>query len=166
MKGDTIKKSTIKIDGHIHEVTTIHDKKGNLIHRIINRLHMEVGAKDLMEIIVGAAILAIPVGFTEETWRLGEMLPLINIVGLGAMSIFFITSFVYYTYYRGHMKGNVGNFANRVLSTYILSFIVIAGILSLIQITPWLTDPLLAVKRTVIVTVPASMTAAVADVIK
>ena len=54
----------------------------------------------------------------------------------------------------------------RACSTYFISFMVVALLLTLIQRTPWNTDWIIAFKRVVIVTFPASMSAAVADVIK
>jgi uncharacterized membrane protein len=43
--------------------------------------------KDILQVIIGATILAIPVGFTEEAWRLGENLPWLNIIGLFLLSM-------------------------------------------------------------------------------
>lgn len=121
--------------------------------------------RDLLQIIIGATILAVPVGFTEETWRLGETLPLWNIFGLMAVSIFFMGSFVYYHYYRNRLKEHFGHFTRRVISTYLASFLIVALILSLIQRAPWAVDTVIAFKRIIIVSLPASMSAAIADTI-
>ncbi|MBN2112047.1 DUF2391 family protein [Candidatus Woesearchaeota archaeon] len=127
---------------------------------------VEFRLKDVMQIIIGSAILAVPVGFTEETWRLGETLPFLNVFGLMAISILFISLFTYYHYYRNHMREHWDEFAKRVISTYLVAMIVVAVILALIQRTPWTIDLTLAFKRIVIVAFPASMSAAVADTIK
>ena len=69
-----------------------HKKVGD--HKIIYSIlhhHPEFHLKDLLQVIIGASILAIPVGFTEETWRLGENLPMINIIGLLLLSLLFVT---------------------------------------------------------------------------
>jgi uncharacterized membrane protein len=116
--------------------------------------------------MVGASILAIPVGFTEETWRLGETLPLANVIGFMILSVVFVAIFVYYNYYRSNLRQHHGEFIKRVVSTYVFSFLVVALILTLIQRTPWNTDIILAFKRTIIVAFPASMSAAVADMIR
>jgi uncharacterized membrane protein len=123
--------------------------------------------KDLLQVIIGASILAIPVGFTEETWNLGSTLPLLNILFLIVISLFFISAFTYYHYYHEDgLKKHWWNFIKRVVSTYIVSFIVVAVLMTIIQRAPWSTDYLLAVKRTIIVTFPSTMSAVVADVIK
>lgn len=121
--------------------------------------------KDILQVIIGATILAIPVGFTEETWRLGEFLPWLNIIGLFLLSILFIAAFVYYNYHKAH-EFHKSEFIKRVISTYAFSFIVVAVILTLIQRTPWSTDFALALKRVIIVTLPSTMSAAVADVLR
>jgi len=109
------------------------------------------------------------VGFTEETWQLGEHLPWLNIFGLLSLSMIFIGAFVYYNYhYQRHhpLKHHFKEFIKRIFSTYIFSFLVVAILMTLIQRAPWSTDMLLAVKRVIIVAFPASMSAAIADVIK
>jgi len=121
--------------------------------------------KDLLQVLVGASILSVPVGFTEETWRMGEQLPLANILGLFVLSIAFISMFTYYQYHHGKpsTKEHMSEFAKRVAFTYLASFIVVTFILVLIMRAPWTTDLLLALKRTIIVTFPASLSAAIAD---
>lgn len=133
------------------------------LHRFI---HMEFHLKDALQVIIGASILAIPVGFTEETWKLGESLPLANVLGFMILSLSFISVFVYYNYYKNHLRKNWDEFTKRVLSTYVFSFLVVSLVLTLIQRTPWTIDFILAFKRVVIVTFPASMSAAVADMIR
>ena len=53
-----------------------------------------------------------------------------------------------------------------MLSIYIVSTVVVGVMLTILQKCPWGTDPLLAIKRIVIVTFPASMSAAITDVLK
>lgn len=160
------KKEVVRINGHLKEITTIKDYKGKLLHKIINPLMVEFHVKDFFQIMIGASILAIPVGFTEETWRLGELLPLSNALGFAVLSVLFISAFVYYNYYRKKIRHHWAEFIKRVLATYLVSFVVVTIILALIQKTPWSTDWILAFKRTAIVTFPSSMSAVVADVIK
>jgi len=138
-----------------------------VLEQLIKR--MKFHPKDVLQVIVGAAILAVPVGFTEETWQLGESLPLGNILWLMALSLIFIGSFVYYHYHKNGLKNgryHAREFTKRVISTYVLSFIVVALLLMIIQRAPWMTDTLVAFKRTVIVAFPSSMSAAVADMLK
>jgi len=137
---------------------------------MLENLIPEFKLKDVLQILIGASILAIPVGFTEETWNLGATLPWLNIIGLLVISLLFICTFVYYHYHRRHGIKNVKmqwiKFFQRVSSTYILSFMIVALLLAIIGKTPWMTDWAIAVKRTIIVTFPSSMSAILADTIK
>lgn len=161
-----VKKELIQTEGKIKEILTIHDEKGKVLKRVFRPLMVEFHPKDLVQVIVGSAILAIPVGFTEETWRLGEQLPITNVLIFLLLSIGFLSVFTYYNYYRGRMREHYSKFFMRVISTYVFSFIVVAGLLTLIQRTPWSADWILAFKRVTIVAFPSSMSAAVADMIK
>jgi uncharacterized membrane protein len=139
------------------------------ISKEVRKLHREISPtfrlRDLLQIILGATILAVPVGFTQETWELGEKLPIFNIFMIMAISLCIMGSFVYYHYYRHRVREHLATFGARVLATYLFSFLVVALILATIQIAPWHTDIILAFKRTVIVSLPASMGAAVVDTI-
>ena len=78
------------------------------------------------------------------------------------MSLFFIAIFVY----RNFSK-NIPNFywtdlVKRIVVIYILSFLIVAIILSVIQRAPWSVDWILAFKRTVIVAFPSALSAAIA----
>ena len=124
------------------------------------------GIKHVLQAIVGATLLAVPIGFTEETWRLGETLPLWNVIAILIISLFFIAIFVYRNFSR-----NVPNFywvdmVKRIVVIYIISFLIVALLLSVIQRAPWSVDWLLAFKRTVIVTFPSALSAAIAGNLK
>jgi len=130
---------------------------------IVNPIVPEFRLKDIVQLIVGASILAVPIGFTEETWKLGESLPMLNIFLLFILSAGFISLFIYHHYHRHFPYNSWRVFSKRVFSTYLLSLIVVAIILGIIQRTPWLTEPLLAIKRIIIVAFPSSMSAVIAD---
>jgi len=137
-----------------------------VLHKLIDPLVIKFTTKDVLQVIIGASILAIPVGLTEETWKLGESMPFLNVIGLLVLSIVFISAFVYHNYYH-HRKGkHMDVFFKRVISTYFLSFLLVAVLMTLIQQAPWTTDFLLALKRVIIVTFPASMSGTIADVIR
>ena len=160
------KKEVVNVAGRLEEITTVSDEKGKVLKRIMRPLMIKFHLKDMLQVIIGASILAIPVGYTEETWHLGDTLPLLNIMGFLILSLLFIGAFTYYHYYRNHMKNHGTEFVKRTFLTYIFAFIVVAVLLTLIQRTPWTTDFLLAFKRTVIVTLPASLSGTIADVIR
>jgi uncharacterized membrane protein len=151
---------------YLHRVIPILDTSGKVIHRVVKPLMVEVRARDLVQVVVGASILAIPAGFTEETWSLGEQLPLANVIGLGILSLAFISLFVYFNFYRDYISGYRWEFVKRVAVVYSMSLVVVAVLLTLIGKCPWGVDNLLAIKRIVIVTLPSSLSAAVTDALK
>ena len=57
-------------------------------------------------------------------------------------------------------------FVVRVLGTYLVALTVVAVLLALVDKTPWGIDNALAIKRIIVVTFPAAMSATVADSIK
>ena len=161
------KHEIIRIDGVLKQVTTIRDASGNLLHKIISPLMVEFHPKDVLQVIVGASLLAIPVGFTEETWQLGITLPLLNVLLLFFTSLLFIGLFVYFTYHhKSLLRDHSDTFFKRIFATYILSFIVVAVLLTIIQRAPWDTSFLIALKRVIIVTFPASLGGAIVDTLK
>jgi uncharacterized membrane protein len=169
MNTSTNKRQEVKITrigGYLHKITTILDSSGKVLYRSISPLMVELRPRDIMQMIVGATILAIPLGFTEETWKLGEQLPLRNVLYLTVLSLLFISLFVYYNFYRFHLKGRVFEYVKRVIATYFVSLIVVGVLLTIIDKCPWQTDYMLAIKRIIIVSFPASMSATIADVLK
>lgn len=160
-------KTIVRIAGALKQITTVRDKEGKLLHKIIAPLKVEVHTHDVMQMIVGAAILAIPTAFTEESWRLGHELPILNIIGIMILALLFIAIFTYYNVYSKELiTQHWDEFIKRVLGTYIVSLVVVAVILTLLEQAPWTVDSVLAIKRTILVAFPASMSAAVADMLK
>ena len=155
-----------RIGGYLHRVVPIVDSAGKVLDYALKPLMVEFRPRDLMQIIVGASILAVPVAFTEETWRLGETLPFRNVLILSALSLLFIALFVYFNFYRFAFKGHAFEYVKRVLAIYLFALVVVGSLLTIIQRAPWSTDSLLAIKRTLIVAFPASMSAAVSDALK
>jgi len=161
--GDTIK-NVVSLPGDIGQA--IQKEMTEFLLKASAPLRTEFRPKDLLQIIIGASILAVPVGFTQETWDLGRNMHTKNIIILAILSIVFIGMFVYYNYYRGKFLKNWAEFLKRVISTYMFSVLVVAGLLTIIEVAPWQTDLALAIKRVILTTFPASMSAVVADTIK
>jgi len=161
------KREVVRIGGLLKEVTTILDVGGNVLHRVVQPIMVEFKAHDMLQVIIGAMLLAIPISFTEEVWRLGATLPIKNILLLAGLSVLFVGLFVYHNFYRHHkFSQHYGEFIKRILSIYFFSLIVVGSVLTIIQQAPWGTDVVLALKRTIIVALPASLSAAIADMIK
>ena len=160
-------KTTIKrIGGYLNRVVPITDSAGKVVNYALKPLMVEFRPRDLMQVIIGASILAVPVAMTEETWVLGTELPLANVLALSGLSLLFIAGFVYYNFYRFNFKGHHFEYIKRVAAIYLFSMLVVGVLLTIIQKCPWGDDNLLAVKRILIVGFPASMAAAVSDTLK
>ena len=160
-------KVTIKrIGGYLHKVTPIIDSTGKVIHSIVTPFQVELKPRDLLQIIVGAYLLCVPVAFTEEVWVLSEELPMENILYIALMSVFFISCFIYYNFYRFNIKGHVFEYIKRIVATYGLSLLAVGLFLTVIMKCPWGVDNLLAIKRILLVAFPASMAATLSDTIK
>lgn len=141
-------------------------QKAQPFEKLMEPPKTKFGLRNVLQAIVGATILAIPIGFTEETWKLGESLPIWNIIIIFLLSIFFITLFAY-----RHFKKNTPKFywydlVKRVMVVYLASFLVVALVLFIIQKAPWNLDILLSFKRTVIVAFPSSLGATIAGSLK
>lgn len=162
-----IKETTIKrIGGYLHRIVPIADKSGEIISYALKPLMLEFKPRDIMQVVIGAALLAIPVSLTEEAWKLGELLPNVNVFLITLLSLLFISVFVYFNFYKVTIKGFVFEFFKRVVGTYIISLIVVTLILTLIQKCPWGVDNVLAIKRIIIVAFPAAMSGTLSDTIK
>jgi uncharacterized membrane protein len=159
-------RKVVRVGGKLRELLLIRNKEGTVLHQIVSPFFGGFHLKDVLQVMIGAAILSIPVGFTEETWNLAATLPTRNIIGFVVLSLVFIATFVYYNYHRDENSPGWFEFVKRTLSTYILALLVVGLILTLIEQAPWYIDWVLAIKRVVLVAFPASMSAVVADALK
>jgi uncharacterized membrane protein len=155
-----------RIGGYLHKISILKDAKGNIIDRLITPLMVELRLKDLLEVIIGAIILAIPVGMTEETWNLGAELPLLNILILALIGISFIAFFVYVSFYKGVLKEYKINYFKRIIMIYFVSLLVVGGFLLIIDKLPVVEEPIIALKRLLLITFPCSMSATISDSLK
>lgn len=158
-----VKKTNHRIDGQLYETFTISDDKGKELQHINVPLKVELKIRDILEVIVGASILAIPVAFTEEVWNMGDDLHWMNIIALSAVSLLFLGSFIYYTSYRKRLELFRKEYYKRIFFTYFLSILVVGLLLFIVDKAPWFTDFDIALKRTIIGAFPASMSATVTD---
>lgn len=156
----------IRIAGRLKELVIVKDEKGNILQKVIRPVMVEFYPRDMVQVAVGSAILAIPVAFTEEVWNLGVSLPLKNVLLISALSIFFIAIFVYYHSYKNQLKQHLWQYSKRVIVTYVFSMLIVGVLLTIVQIAPWQADWLVAVKRIILVAFPASLSATVVDTLK
>lgn len=152
-----------RIDGQLYETIIIKDDEGKRVQQFDIPLKVELKIQDVLEIIVGASILAVPVAFTEEVWNMGDDLGWFNIALLNMVALLFLGGFMYYKNYRKHLAMYRGEFYKRLISTYLLSIIIVALLLTIVGKCPWLSDFDLALKRVLIGSFPAAMSATVTD---
>lgn len=155
-----------RIGGYLHRIVPVADSSGKLISYAVKPLMVEFRPRDLLQVIVGATILAIPLAYTEEIWVLGSELPWINVTGIAFVSVLFLSLFIFFNYYRFSFKEHRFEYIKRVVATYVFALLVVGLILTLIDKAPWMSDWETALKRTMIVGFPASMSATISDIIK
>lgn len=119
--------------------------------------------EDASQVILGSFSLAVPVAFTEEAWQLGETLPAFNLLLIVLLSLFVLALFAYYGIFLGNIRNNVGKFFGRLLLAYGSALLVVMVVLIAIDKFPLFEDPMVAIKRMLIVGMPSSMGALVVD---
>lgn len=137
-----------------------------LAQHVVLPLQVKFQIKDVCEIIVGASVLAIPVAYTEEVWKLGEHLPAANVVAVAVTSITIVALFVYFIYYQNNLRENFAQYSLRVVACYFITLLVVAVILAMFQKLPWQTDSAIALRRMILVGFPACFSATVVDSLK
>lgn len=158
-----IGKEIKRINGNLYQILIVKDDQGKELQRINIPLKVELRVHDVLEILVGASILAVPVAFTEEVWNMGDQLPWFNVLLLSGIALLFLGSFIYFTSYRAHLKMFRNEYFKRTFTTFLLSVIVVGLLLTVVDKCPWVTDFDLAMKRTLIGAFPASLSATVTD---
>ena len=165
-RGRSTEQTVESIQGELHSVASLRDQSGEVVHRVVTPLMVELRWRDIVQLTVGACVLAIPVAYTEEVWVLGEQLPIVNVVGIAAASFIFMSLFTYFLFYQGHFKGYEFEYAKRIVVGYGVTFSIAATLLTLFGKCPWTIEPLIALKRSVLVTFPACFSATVVDSLK
>ena len=111
-------------------------------------------------------VLGFPVAITEEVWNMGYELSSKNTFFLALGSLTFQAVFVYYFFYYGKLQKHRLDFAKRLLAIYSLTIVVSAIILLVVDKLPLAKEPIVALKRVIVVALPASFSATIFDKIK
>ncbi|PSU11826.1 DUF2391 domain-containing protein [Photobacterium gaetbulicola] len=119
--------------------------------------------EDASQVCVGAFALAVPISFSEEAWRLGETLPLPNLVMLFCLAVFFLGVFTYESVFQKNIRHRLAGFVFRIVIAYLITAVVVSLILVALDKLPLLSDPLTSFKRIIVIAMPASMGAIVVD---
>lgn len=141
------------------------EKKSEYINVMTSGLKMglNLNFEDISQIAIGAFALAVPVSFSEEAWKLGETLPAPNLILIVILSVGFLSFFAYESVFQGDIKARYFVFIFRVFFAYLIAGLVVVLVLVSIDQFHFITDPITAVKRLIIITMPASMGAIVVD---
>lgn len=119
--------------------------------------------EDIIQVVVGASALSIPVAFSEEAWSLGRTLPLQNIIFLIILSLVFVNLYSFHNIFQGNVRHRFFSFFSRTVIDYSITIFVVFIVLVALDHMPILSDPVVAFKRIIILSFPASMGAVVVD---
>ena len=119
--------------------------------------------RDVAEITIGSGLLAFPVAVSEEVWNISEELPLGRCLLISLGSIALIAWFGYYLFYNSNVATRRWEFVFRISSVYVITLAVSALMLAAIDQFPLSTEPIVAIKRMIIVALPASFSATIVD---
>ena len=119
--------------------------------------------EDASQVMIGAFTLAVPISFSEEAWRMGETLPALNLSILMSMSLVFLAFYTYQSVFQGNIKNREFAYVARILIAYGMTAMVVGLILFSLNKFPLAEEPLVALKRLIIIAMPASMGAIIVD---
>ena len=126
-------------------------------------MKLSFNLEDASQVAIGAFALAVPISFSEEAWRLGETLPFTNLLMVFILSITVLGFFAYESVFQGDIKYRVAVFLFRIAIAYTITVIIVALVLFSLNKFPLLSDTLVALKRLIVITMPASMGAIIVD---
>ena len=119
--------------------------------------------RDVSEIALGACVMAFPAATTEEVWNLGAELSAIRVVSFALASLFFLCLLILLLHH-GKIQGSDPKvFFQRVMSTYGITLLISAALLVGVDRIDLLSEPLVSLKRIILVAFPASFAATVVD---
>ena len=117
-------------------------------------MKLSFNLEDASQVAIGAFALAVPISFSEEAW---------NLLMVFILSIMFLGFFAYESVFQGNIKYRIPVFLWRIVIAYIITAIVVVLVLLSLDKFPILTDTLVAFKRLIVITMPASMGAIIVD---
>ena len=126
-------------------------------------MKLSFNIEDASQLIIGAFALAIPISFSEESWRLGETLPTENLLLILGISILFLSFFAYGSIFQGNIKNRIFAFVIRIIITYLITIFVVSIVLLAIGKLPLISDTAIAIKRLIVIAMPASIGGIVVD---
>jgi uncharacterized membrane protein len=156
---------THRFDGRLHLLHHVRDEAGNLITTVTGPLKVEFRLEDIGQLVAGACVMALPVSLTEEVWELGKNLSIAHTLIILAVSLITLAGFTWGLFYGKRIGEYKGHFFKRILSAYVVTFLVALLLLFLFDQAP-LDDLRTTLTRTIIVAFPASFAATAMDFLK
>lgn len=126
-------------------------------------MDLRFNKEDASQVVIGSFSLSVPIAFTEEAWSLGRSLPWSNLLLVFGLSIGFLGIFAYQSVFEGDIRDRLLHFLLRLLLGYSLALIVVLIVLLALNRLPLIEDPMTALRRIIIVGMPASMGAIIVD---
>ncbi|WP_300464536.1 DUF2391 family protein [Desulfobacula sp.] len=126
-------------------------------------MKVSFNVEDASQVFVGAFALAVPISFLEEAWRLGETLPYTNLLMLFVLSVLFLSLFTYQSVFQKNIRSRIFIFIFRIVIAYLMAALVVTLVLFCLNKLPLIDDPIISLKRIIVITMPASMGAIVVD---
>jgi uncharacterized membrane protein len=119
--------------------------------------------EDIIQVVVGACALSVPVAFSEEAWNMGRTLPVANIIVIVVLSLLFVNLYSFHNIFQGRITHRIFIFFARTVIDYSITLLVVVVVLSALDHLPIFSEPWVAVRRVVVLSFPASMGAVVVD---
>ncbi|WP_346862237.1 DUF2391 family protein [uncultured Draconibacterium sp.] len=119
--------------------------------------------EDLSQVIIGSSVLSVPIAFTEEAWNLSKTIPVLNLGVIIILTLCFIGIYAFKGIFQGHIKQRKATFVKRVFIDYGVTLLVVVIVLFALNKFPISENPLIALKRVIIISFPASMGGIVVD---
>jgi uncharacterized membrane protein len=119
--------------------------------------------EDASQVMIGAFTLGVPISFSEEAWRMGETLAAANLLMLSIMSLVFLSLYTHQVVFQGNVRRRIAAYLLRILLAYGLTLLVVGLILIALNKFPIGDEPIVALKRLLIIAMPASMGAIIVD---
>ena len=126
-------------------------------------MNLSFNLEDASQVAIGSFALSVPISFSEEAWKIGETLPIQNLLLVFLLSIVFLGFFAYQNVFQANIKYRIPVFVSRIIIAYLLASLVVALVLIALDKFPLLAEPAIALRRLVVITMPASMGAIIVD---
>ena len=126
-------------------------------------MDLRFNKEDASQVMIGSFSLSVPIAFTEEAWNLGGSLPWPNLLLVLLLSMGSIALFAHQSVFEGDIKNRVLHFMLRLLLGYSLALAVVFIVLLALDRLPLLENPMTALRRVLVIGMPASMGAVIVD---